>query len=161
MINLRQTMKNSLRSLLLATTLLSAAGCATYVPLASNTPPLTLTRTEERSSDLGLKVLFPAGDYVADFANKDGTFYLAPASVMFSNFGTHTPMRGGIFIPAIGAKDQRQAAWKQLASDDAIGGLLSSGVPSIHLYPPHQPVPFAQNRLAQGQPVAASRAGNQ
>lgn len=153
-------MKLPIHALFLATLLLSAAGCASYAPIAAETPTLTLPKAEERSSRLGLKVVFPAGDYVPDFANQHGTFYLAPSSVMFSNVGMHTPMRGGLFIPVIGAKDQRQAAWKQLSSDDALGGLLSSGTPSIYTYPLDQPLPFSRKMAKPTEPASSSGAGS-
>lgn len=150
-------MKTSLRTLLLSLTLLSAAGCAHYVPLTAGTPTLTLPQATERSSRLGLKVNFPAGDYVADFANQDGIFYLAPSSVMFSNLGIHNPMRGGLFIPTAGAKDQRQSAWKQDLLVDTMGGLLAVGAPSIHLYPLDQPVLLTKKPANPESPVSPVR----
>ena len=161
MTTIDQIMKNPLRPLLLATALLSAAGCASYVPTAVEATTLTVTKTEERSARLGLKIVFPAGDYVPDFSNKHGTFYLAPSSVIFSSVGIHTPMRGGIFIPAIGAKDQRQAAWKQLSSGDALGGILSSGTPSIYTYPLDQPVTFSRKVANLVEPASPIRVGAQ
>jgi hypothetical protein len=136
-------MKLSVCALLTALSTFSFVGCASYVPIATGTPTLVLSKPEQRSSRLGLKIALPAGDYIPDFANENGIFYLAPTSVMFSNLGMNNPLRGGVYVPSPGAKDQRQAAWAQISTPGGLTGIISSGSSSIYTYPLDQPVSFS------------------
>lgn len=137
-------------------TSLVLASCSTVVGIPEGTPTLTLAKPEERSAALGLKILLPAGDYLPDFANADGVFYVAPTSVIFSNLGIRNPLRGGVFVPYPTAKNQRQKAWTQLSDAGSISGLLGSGSSSLQTYPLDRPVSFEKKPIQSSQPTPGS-----
>ncbi len=131
-----------MRNLLLVVALAAMlGGCASFRPVAAGTPVITLATAEERAIRLGARVTLPAGDYVPDFASDDGTYYLAPSSVMVRSLGINAPMRGGLFVPDPAKKARKQAAWVQHAPSLITGGALG-GSPAMEFYTLDEPIKY-------------------
>lgn len=126
------------------------AGCMSFSAAPASAPVLSLAAAEARTSRGGRAITFPAGDYVPNFANAKGVFYLAPSWVRFQELNIGTGRRGGVFIPFATAKNQKQSAWAEVFGPNARGMLGTS----IYTYPLETPLPLREKTSA-GRPADA------
>jgi hypothetical protein len=93
-----------------------AIGCKSVQPVAPDEPSILIKNQVTRTSGLS-EITFPACIYTPDFQTEDGTYYLA-SKKMFGGFRSARarPFRGGLFLPKIGAENQKQACWDEQQS---------------------------------------------
>jgi len=120
--------------------LLAACGSVTMAP--SDSPSIVVGQNEERECGQG-RILFPAGEYKAEVASAEGTYYKAPKRLRTLGVLIGRSEDGGIFVS--NAAGNPQAAWFGDPKDEVdespgtLFGAIGLSAPKLWPYKPRIP----------------------
>ncbi|HBJ83558.1 MAG TPA: hypothetical protein DDZ88_06750 [Verrucomicrobiales bacterium] len=122
--------------------LLAACGSVEMAP--SNAPSIVVSQDEERECGQG-RILFPAGEYKAEVASAEGTYYKAPKRLRTLGVLIGRSEDGGIFVS--NAAGNPQAVWfgdPKDEIDESPGTLFGAiGLSAPKLWPYKPRIPFS------------------
>jgi hypothetical protein len=101
--------------------LVGLTGCTT-ARLATSTQSIVLPFDEVRKVTGG-EVHFPRGLYRPAFYTDKGVYYKTDLNILVTGFGVSTIKRGGLFVPHVSYKDQRQGYWTDNQETGGFGAM--------------------------------------
>lgn len=116
--------------------------CGSVQIASTDAPGIVVAQEETRECGQG-RILFPAGDYKAEVASSEGTYYKAPRRIRTLGVLIGRSEEGGIFVS--NKSGNPQAAWfgdPRDAVDESPSTLLGAigmGAPKIWPYAPRIP----------------------
>jgi hypothetical protein len=118
------------------------AACGSVEIASSDAPSIVVAQAEERECGQG-RILFPAGEYKAEVASAEGTYYKSPKRLRTLGVLIGRAEDGGIFVSS--AAGNPQAAWFGDPKDEVdespgtLFGAIGLSAPKLWPYKPRIP----------------------